>query len=149
MTKPIIQPPEPDTLGDEERAFWRETGRSLVKASLPALDDTAKQFVTVAGILTGPYYNAVAFSKIPEKPGLAQHLGAYLAPIGLLLLSLIAALVVFLPDRHGLNLLSSEAAKLVYKRVVRRKLWALRLAGFFLVLGVLAILYGLMLYLQG
>ena len=149
MTEPLIQPPEPDPRREETLAFWREVGRSLIKESLPALDDTAKQFVTVSGILVGLYYNAIAFSKIPEKPDHAQHLVAYAAPIGLLLLSLVFALLVFFPNCAKLNLWSAEGAHHVYERTVAGKLCWLRLSGLFLAAGIVAIWYSLLLYLRG
>jgi hypothetical protein len=46
---------EEDTLVADTRAFWKERGRALVGDSPKAIDDAAKQVITIAGIVIGFY----------------------------------------------------------------------------------------------
>jgi hypothetical protein len=148
MDERLVKPPEPDSLLEDSRAFWRETGKNLVRGSISAIDETAKQLVVITGILEGLYFHAITYTDLRGKVT-SDLLWIYLAPIVLLLISLCAALIVFFPDRSRLNFNSSEASKLVYERTVRAKLWALRLASIFLVLGVGGILVAVLVYLKG
>jgi hypothetical protein len=148
MDERLIKPPEPDSLLEESRAFWCETGKNLVRESISTIDETAKQLVTVTGILEGLYFHAITYTDLRGKVT-GDMLWIYLAPIVLLLISLCGALVVFFPNRSRLNFNSSEASKLVYERTVRSKLWALRMASIFLVLGISGILVAMIVYLKG
>jgi hypothetical protein len=148
MDERLIQPSEADPLIEDTRAFWREMGKDLVRGSISTTDETAKQIVGVAGILEGLYFHAITFADLRGKVA-GDVLWVYLAPIGLLLISLCAALIVFFPDRSRLNFNSSEASKLVYERTVRAKLWALRMASIFLVLGIGGIFVAVIAYLKG
>jgi hypothetical protein len=148
MNDTAIQPEPPEPSVAETRAFWREMGKTMIRESLGTIDETAKQIIGVAGILEGLYFHAIAFG---DLRGQVQGNGllVYLAPVFLLLLSLVMALLVYFPERYRVNFNSSEASKLVYERVVASKLLALRLASLFLVLGVAAILVAAMAYLGG
>jgi hypothetical protein len=142
-------PPEaPDPLLAETRAFWREMGKTMIRESLGTIDETAKQIIGVAGILEGLYFHAIAFSGLRGQVK-GDALLIYLAPVALLLVSLVFALLVYFPERYRVNFNASEACKLVYERVVASKLLALRIASLFLVLGVAAILVAALTYLRG
>jgi len=147
MSELIVKPEPPDPLAEETRAFWRETGKTLIKESIGTIDETAKQLIGVAGILEGLYFHAIAFTDLHGKVK-GDTLWVYAAPVALLLISLIAGLAVYFPNRYKLNFNSWEASKLVYERVVSSKLLALRLASLFLVLGIGAILVAVLAYLQ-
>lgn len=136
----------------KNRAFWLTVGESLVKGSIEATDEVAKQLIGVVGVLEGLYFNAIAFSDLrdPTKypvAKLAIQWPIYVVPVTLLLISLIAALAVFFPATFRMNLHSSEAAKLVFERIAARKLWLVRFSAVFLVLGVGAIVYATFWYL--
>lgn len=148
MTQQLITPEPPDPLLEESRLFWRELGRNMIHESIGAMDETGKQIIAVAGILEGLYFHAIAFSELQAKvTGAALFI--YLAPVALLLVSLIFALLIFFPERSKLNIHSSEASRLIYEHTVQGKLNALRLAALFLVLGILAILFAALAYLKG
>jgi hypothetical protein len=138
VSAPLIQPEPPDPLVAETRTFWREIGREMLKGTIATIDETAKQIVGVAGVLAGLYVNAVAFSDLRQGIATGVQL-VYVTPLGLLFVSLVAALIVFWPDRSRLNLNSFEAAKHLFERTARDKLLALRIASVFLGLGVLTI----------
>jgi hypothetical protein len=131
------------------RDFWLERGKGLVKESINTIDETARQIIAIAGILEGLYFHAIAFSDLRGTLKIDWLLGAFLFPILALLLSLIAALMVFFPKRYDLEMRSWEAAKLVYERTLSRKLLMLKIAALFLVLGVAGLLAVMLLYLLG
>jgi hypothetical protein len=148
MDEVIISPPEPDETLSEARAFWHETGKMMIRESITTIDGAARQVIAVSGILEGLYFHAVTFSDLRGQAG-GWSLGLYLLPVALLLVSLIASLMVFLPDRYRLSFQSADACKLVHERVVKGKLRALRIASLFLILGVAAIMGAVALYLAG
>ena len=148
MNETLIQPEPPDELVQQTRAFWRGMGKTMVRESIGTIDETAKQIVGVAGILEGLYFHAIAYSDLRGQV-VGWLLIAYLAPVVLLLISLSAALLVFFPDRYRLNVRGSEACRLVYERVVASKLLLLRIASYFLMLGVAAVFVAVLIYLRG
>jgi predicted MFS family arabinose efflux permease len=148
MTDLLIQPPEPNPFEEETREFWRETGRGLVRQSIGAFDETAKQVMGVAGILVGLFFNAVALGDLRGKIQ-GWELAFYLAPIVCLVVSVAAALKVYFPSRYPLNLLSSAGSKTIYEKIFRRKRRWLLVAAVFLVLGILGVLAAMFLYLAG
>ena len=148
MNEQLVQPPPPDPLLAETRAFWREVGREMVRDSLGTIDEAARQVIGVDGVLTGLYFHAIAYSDL--RGGVrGWQMTLYVAPLVLLLVSLLAAVLVYFPDRYRVNIASSEAARLVYERVVRSKLRLLKVASLGLVLGVGGVLLAVLVYLGG
>jgi hypothetical protein len=147
MNERLIQPEPPDELIGETREFWREMGRTMVRESLGTIDATARQIIAVTGVLEGLYFHAIAFGDLRGQVSGGQEY-VYMLPVLLLLFSLIAALMVFLPDRYRVNIHSSQASQLVYGRVVKSKLWMLRAASAFLVAGVAAVVWAVGVYLM-
>jgi uncharacterized membrane protein YtjA (UPF0391 family) len=148
MDKGLISSPEPDQSLAETRTFWHETGKLLIRESIATIDAAARQVIVVAGILEGLYFHAVTFTGLRGQAE-GWSLVLYLLPVVLLLVSLTASLMVFLPDRYRLSFQSAEACKLFHERVVRGKLRALRIGSLFLILGVAAIIGAIALYLVG
>jgi len=149
MNPNLIQPPEGDPSLPAVRDFWLEMGRGLVKESIKTIDDTARQVIAIAGILEGLYFHAIAYSNLRGTLALDWRLLVYLAPIVFLLLSLAAALMVFFPKRHDLEVRSWDAAKLIHERTLSRKFGLLKIAAVTLVLGLVALLGAVVLYLLG
>ena len=135
MNTNLVDPPEQDPSIAETRLFWREMGKDFLQKSVETIDGTAKQIIVVVGILEGLYFHAIAYSDIRGQLNNGE-VWIYLAPILILLVSLISALLVFFPDRYRLDPRSASAAEIIYKRVVRAKYWALFSASVFLILGV-------------
>jgi hypothetical protein len=52
------------TVPTEPNPFWKHNAEKLVGESISIVEDTAKQFVTVAGLLEGIYFHAIAFSDV-------------------------------------------------------------------------------------
>jgi len=149
MSQELIQPPQEDPTEKEIQKFWSEIGRDLVRNSTQAVDETARQVLTVAGILTGLYANAIAFSDLRSELAAAQASAwVYLLPLVAMLLSLSAALLVFVPNRYPLELRSWRSAKIIHSRALRAKYWLLMAASFFLALSVAALLWAFFSYLM-
>jgi hypothetical protein len=146
-TPPTVPPS--DALTDDTRAFWRGVSRKMVEDSIGSLDEAAKQLVGVAGILAGLYVNAIAFSNLHGKGTSGWLLVLYTAPIALLLLTLVAALLVFFPGRYSINIHSSQASQLIYERILTRKRRILAVSAVCLVFSLSAILYAVIIYLRG
>ncbi len=148
MNMPLIQNEPPDPNLEETRAFWRETGRELVRNSIQAIDETARQIITVAGILEGLYFHAISFSDIRGAVS-GGRLWVYLLPLVIILVSLVAAFGVFFPERFRINLLSSTGSQAAYETILHSKLLAMRIAAISLVLGVGSIILAMGVYLGG
>jgi hypothetical protein len=143
-----VEPPDPNL--EEARAFWRETGRELVKESIKTIDETARQIITVAGILEGLYFHAISFSDMRQQGALAGGtLVIYTLPLALLVFSLITAFIVFFPEHYRLNILSSTGSKAAYEEIIKKKLLYMRLAAVLLILGVAGIGVAMFTYLLG
>ncbi len=149
MDENLIRPPEEDPFLPEIQDFWSGVGKDMVRNSIKTIDETAKQIIGVAGILEGLYFHAIAFTDLRGQVAGGGELLVYLAPILLLLLSLSAALLVFLPDAHPFDLRAWEAAKLIHERVKKSKLLLLRIASISLMLGVAALFAAMTTYLLG
>ena len=148
MSTPLIQPEPPDANLEEARSFWRETGRELVRESIKSLDETARQIITVAGILEGLYFHAISFSDIRGAVS-GSSTWLYLLPLVILLISLVSAFAVFFPDRYRINILSSTGSQAIYEAIVSSKLLAMRIAAVFLILGVGGVIVAMGFYLAG
>ncbi|HEV2582752.1 MAG TPA: hypothetical protein VGT44_17975 [Ktedonobacteraceae bacterium] len=114
--------------------------------SIKSFDDTAKQLVTMEGILVGLYFNAFAFAKVAVGPG--WQLIVYLLPVVLLVASLLSALRVFFPAGY-LELAQEEAhaQRILYSRVAQHKITWFRYASIFAVLSIIGVFFALMTYL--
>jgi hypothetical protein len=148
MSTPLIQPEPPDPNIDEARAFWRETGRELVRDSIKTIDETARQIIAVAGILEGLYFHAITFSDI-RGTLTSGRIVIYTLPLALLVFSLITAFIVFFPERYRINILSSTGSKEAYEDIIRSKLLFMRIAAVLLVLGVACVGVSMVTYLLG
>jgi hypothetical protein len=149
MSVPTLRPEPPDPRVEETRSFWRDLGREMVRESIATIDETARQIITVAGVLEGLYFHAITFGDLRGKLAVDWPLALYLAPIVLLLISLCAGLLVFLPAHYRLNLHSSQASQEIHERVIASKLRRLRTAAVFLVLAIIGIGVAATLYLLG
>lgn len=147
MTNPEAEPDPSDPEVKENREFWQEIGKELIRKSTEPIDETAKQIIGATTILEGLYFNAIAFSNLHNKVPIGWPLVIYMLPIGLLLISLTSALMVFFPKRYPLNFHSSIASRMVYQYTINRKLVALMIASSFLVLGIASLFFAVLIYL--
>jgi len=89
------RPPSP------ERLFWRQAIQEIRKGSLKTVEDAAKQLIALVTLLSGLYFHAITFSKIPH--GYVGLKVLFVGPLVLWVLCLLAATLVFFPRRFLLS----------------------------------------------
>lgn len=130
----------------EPNPFWKKNAEKLVGESISAVEDTAKQFVVVTGLLQGIYFHAIAFSDMKEAEGYSVLI--YLAPLVLWLLSLIFAVMVLFRKMYKININSTKDSKEKFEEMVRIKYRYIRISGFFLILSFVALAIAFLHYLD-
>lgn len=130
----------------EPNPFWKKNAEKLVGESISVVEDTAKQFVVVTGLLQGIYFHAIAFSDIKGAEGYSVLI--YLAPLVLWLLSLIFAVIVLFRKRYEININSTSNSKEVFEDMVKIKYRYIRISGFFLVLSFVSLAAAFLHYLD-
>ena len=149
MDKKIVQSPEPDPYKEDIQKFWIEVGKEFTKESVRTIDETARQIITITGFMEGLYFHAITFSDLRGSSISTSAYIAYLAPIMLLLLSLLAALSIFLPDRYRMDLRIPKSIEELRKHVIKSKLLLLWISSSLLFLGIISIMVAVLLYLRG
>lgn len=129
----------------EPNPFWKENAEKIVGESISVMEDTAKQFVVITGLLQGIYFHAIAFSDIKGVEGYSALI--YLAPLVLWLLSLIFAVMVLFRNRYRININSTRDAKEKFEKMVSVKYRYIRVSGVFLVLSFVALAIAFLQYL--
>jgi hypothetical protein len=141
------EPADPQSAVDETYKFWREIARETVKNSATSVEETAKQLITVIGILEGLYFHAITFGDLKGKITELLPLLTYLSPLIFWLFALIAASLVLFPRAYTLNINSSEAAKKLHEEAIPRKYLFLVLSLVWMVIGMLFLIIALWVYL--
>jgi hypothetical protein len=130
----------------EPNPFWKKNAEKLVGESISAVEDTAKQFVVVTGLLQGIYFHAIAFSDMKEAEGYSFLI--YLAPLVLWLLSLIFAIMVLFRKKYDININSTSNSKKIFEDMVKIKYRYIRISGFFLIISFVALIIAFLHYLN-
>ena len=68
---PVVMP--------EPNPFWKQNAEKLVGESISSVEDTAKQFVTITGLLEGIYFHAITFLDVKNVEGISVLI--YVAPL--------------------------------------------------------------------
>jgi uncharacterized membrane protein len=129
----------------EPNPFWKKNAEKLVGESISVVEDTAKQFVAVTGLLQGIYFHAIAFSDIRQADGYSILI--YLAPLVLWLLSMIFAVMVLFRKRYEININSTRDSKEKFEEMVKIKYRYIRISGIFLILSFVALTIAFLHYL--
>lgn len=129
----------------EPNPFWKKNAEKLVGESILVVEDTAKQFVVVTGLLQGIYFHAIAFSDIKEAEGYSALI--YLAPLVLWLISLIFAVMVLIRKKYEININSTTDSKEKFEDMVKIKYGYIWISGFFLILSFVALAIAFLHYL--
>ncbi|AKB46980.1 hypothetical protein MSKOL_1203 [Methanosarcina sp. Kolksee] len=130
----------------EPNPFWKKNAEKLVGESISVVEDTAKQFVVVTGLLQGIYFHAIAFSDMKGAEG--YSILVYLAPLVLWLLSLIFAVMVLFRKRYEININSTRDSKEKFEDMVKIKYRYIRISGFLLILSFVALAIAFLHYLS-
>ena len=131
--------PEPNT-------FWKQNAEKLVGESISSVEDTARQFVTITGLLEGIYFHAIAFSDVKYAEG--SSLLIYVAPLIFWLLSLIFAVMVLFREKYDLNINSSRDSKEKFEKILERKYNFIKVSGVFLIISFIALTGAILHYLR-
>jgi len=129
----------------EPNPFWKKNAEKIVGESISSMEDTAKQFVTITGLLQGVYFHAIAFSYI--KTASSPSALIYAAPLVLWFLSLLFAVFVLYRNKYGININSSQDSKGKFEEIVVWKYRLLSVSGLFLVLSFAALILAFLRYL--
>lgn len=148
-TPPAQNYAQADPLVEAAREFWRERARALVSDSPKAIDDAARQVLTVAGVIVGFYVNAVVRADFQTRVHDWWSKLFYISPVLVLLVSIGFGLWVFFPGVEKININSSTAGKLMHDLLVERKERRLRWASIWLVIGILVLCAALLAYFLG
>lgn len=128
----------------ESNPFWKQNAEKLVGESISSVEDTAKQFVTVAGLLEGIYFHAITFSDIRHEVGISILI--YVAPLVLWLLCLIFAMMVLFRKKYEININSSRDSKEKFETILKRKYQLLQISGVFLIISFVALIIAVLHY---
>lgn len=129
----------------EPNPFWKQNAEKLVGESISSVEDTAKQFVIITGLLEGIYFHAITFSDVKSMEGSSVLI--YVAPLVLWLISLIFAVMVLVRKKYGININSSRDSKEKFEKILEGKYQLIRISGLFLILSFVALTIALLEYL--
>jgi hypothetical protein len=145
---PEVQAAQPSAMD----RFWLETARSVSKESIAALEDAAKQLISITSLTQGIYFAAISFSDL--KKALVVHdlqgwllVFLFASPILLWLVSLAYAVRVFAPETYKTNLQSPDLAREMLQEIVAYKHSQLKLAHKALLLGFVLLVVNIIVYL--
>jgi hypothetical protein len=133
--------------------FWLETARGAARESVAALEEAAKQLITVTTLAQTIYFAAVSFGDVKAAVTTLTWSQKWLAAIALVvplvcwLASLAFAVMVFKPETYRTSLDSPDLARQVYERIVVYKHRQLARAHRLLAAGFVPLIINVVLYL--
>jgi uncharacterized membrane protein len=128
----------------EPNPFWKRNSEKLVGESISSVEDTAKQFVAVTGLLEGIYFHAITFSDVRHVVG--SSILIYVAPLVLWLLSLTFAVMVLFRKKYDININSSRDSKEKFEKILEGKYQLLQISGVFLIISFVALIFAVLHY---
>ncbi len=133
--------------------FWLDTTRGVVKESITAHEEAAKQLIAITSFAQTIYFAAISFSDLKKGivtlPPVEQWLVAVVLafPLVFWIASLFFAIRVFVPETYHTNLNSPELAHEAYEQIVSYKHTQLRRAQSLLVVGFVPLVLTIIVYL--
>jgi len=128
----------------EPNSFWKQNAEKLVGESISSLEDSAKQFIAITGLLQGIYFHAITFSDVRKES--AYSVLIYIAPLLLWLLSLIFAMLVLFRKKYGININSSRDSKETFEKIAKGKYQFIQISSLFLILSFIALIIAVLHY---
>ena len=117
--------------------FWLEQGKKLIEGSIPALQDAAKNLITLLGLLNTLYMGILAFTDYTTVSGGFFLKSAYGLPLICWLASLYFVLKVVMTRHRDINPLSPEDIERAYIDIVKTKQFNLRASFWFITAGLI------------
>lgn len=133
--------------------FWLDVARGAAKESVGALEEAAKQLITVTTLAQTIYFAAVSFGGVKAALGTLTREWQWLVAIALVvpllfwLASLAFAVRVFRPETYRTSLDSPDLARQVYESIVAYKHRQLVRAHRLLATGFVPLIINVVLYL--
>ena len=133
--------------------FWLDAARGAAKESVAALEEAAKQLITVTTLAQTIYFAAISFSDLKAGLGLLAPVQRWLVVAALIfplmywLASLVFAVRVFKPETYRTNLDAPDLAREMYEGIVAYKHRQLIYAHRLLVIGFVPLIINIALYL--
>lgn len=146
---PVIAGAKPTAMDD----FWLSTVRDSAKGSVAALEDAAKQLVTITSLSQTLYFAAISFSDLKKSLSLMSADNAvldaivFVLPVILWVVSLGCAVAVFKPRVYPVDLESPDDARDTFNAMVDYKHASLKRAHAWLRAGFVALIADIFLYL--
>lgn len=128
----------------EPNPFWKQNAEKLVGESISSVEDSAKQFIAIAGLLQGIYFHAITFSDVRNESSYSVLI--YIAPLLLWLLSLIFAMLVLFRKKYGININSSRDSKETFEKIAKEKYRFIQISSLFLILSFVALIIAVLHY---
>lgn len=132
----------------KEDKFWLEQGKEFVKNSIPTIQDSGKQLITMLTTMQGIYLAAFAYSEFMKKPGSVpvwQHLVLAL-PLLIWLCALYFALSIFRTKEHDIYLNAPDEIKRKLDEIASFKQKNLNRTYYLIVLGFLVAVFNIVFY---
>jgi hypothetical protein len=114
-----------------------------------AIDDAAKQAVTVGGVVVGFYVNSVFRSDFNTQVQDWWLRFFFMLPIVVLVVSIASGLGALVPSDMYVNINSSEAGRTAHEIVCQKKMFRFRIAFFSLIAGLLLLCLALLSFYLG
>jgi len=133
--------------------FWLDTGESLLKKSIPALEESAKQLIAITSILQTIFFAAVAFSTVQKIISSFNSLWKvslsliFIAPIVCWIVTIVFAIYVFTPQLYRTNLRSPTTNEKMFFQIAEKKHSSLQKAHLALLIGFIFLVADLFIYL--
>lgn len=133
--------------------FWLDTSRNVVKESIGAIEEAAKQLIKVASFSQTIYFAAISFGDVKKSlTSLSSGqrwwtIALLVIPLLFWMVSLIFAIRVFTPKTYNTNLESPDLANRIYQELVAYKHKRLLIAYCILVAGFVPLVINVILYL--
>ncbi len=125
---------------------WSDLVASAERDSLKAIEDGAKQLVGLNGLISGIYYGALSFAKLPSASLDLWHRLLFIAPVVFWLASLIAAVSVQIPAIYSHQ--PDDEPRATFEHIVKTKHRRLVIALWLFVFSVLMLTAALWTYLE-
>lgn len=135
-------------------SFWLDSARNMAKESVGALEEAAKQSITVTTLAQSIYFAAISFGEVKYALSTLTYTGQWLVagalvvPLLCWLASLACAVLVFKPEMYRTNLDSPELTRKAYEEIVAYKHRQLIRAHRLLVVGFVPLIMNIVLYLK-
>lgn len=136
------------SLDEETQEFWRTSMRTMVNQSVTSVEETAKQLITVAGVLEGLYFHAITYADLRGNISPISLL-IYIGPIAAWVVSLAFALLVFFPQVYKTNINSWRSSKSTFDELVKYKHQMLKASSIAFFLGGVLLFASLGVFLAG